>query len=202
LLTLGYVVGCKETIIIDRFCSAYDCSKYASLTAPESLLTNLQHSYNSRSLQHYMELLAPEYVFKFQPVDANEIGTPTWTRDEDSTGTRALLTTTEISGIRISFTYGPRDSSVDLSPPVDSLRIRILAPDLQIDETDGVTWVVLFSQQDFFFRKGLLENGEDPERWLIYEWDDLPAFPSPSLPGTGTTWGKLKTMYVLPKGMQ
>jgi len=168
---------------------------YASPTAPESLITNLQLSYRQREIKEYAKLLAPEFVFKFQPIDANDIGTDHWTRDQDSTGTQAMLTTTLVSDIHLNLVGGTRDVSIDASAPVDSVRIRIVTTDLQVDQTDGITWVVT-DQQDFFFRQGKAENGEDPTHWFIYEWDDLPTVAAPGLrAGGGTTWGNLKNLY-------
>jgi hypothetical protein len=199
LLVAGLFVGCDEDVV--NPCDLCDGSLYSLPTAPESLITNLQVSYRTREIEHYAELLAPEFIFKFQPIDANEIGSQFWTRDQDSTGTRALLTTTVVSEIRINLIHGGRDSSVNLSSPVDSLKIRIITTDLQVDQSDGTTWVVT-DQQGMYFRKGIEANGENPNYWWLYEWDDLPSLASPGLPVGGTTWGKLKTKYVLPKGMQ
>ena len=44
--------------------------------------------------------------------------------------------------IRINLLYGARDLTLDATPPVDSLRIRIITTDLQVDQTDGTTWVI------------------------------------------------------------
>jgi len=84
--------------------------------------------------------------------------------------------------------------SIDASPPVDSLKIRISTVDLQVDQTDGVTWVVT-DQQDLFFRKGLTANGENPNYWWIYEWDDLPTLSAPAIAVRSITWGSLKARY-------
>ena len=168
---------------------------YASPTAPESLITNLQLSYRQREIKEYAKLLAPEFVFKFQPIDANAIGTEFWTRDQDSTGTRALLTTSLVSDIRLDLFWGAKDGTVDKTAPPDSVRIRIITTDLEVDQTDGITWLIT-DQQDFFFRQGKAENGEDPTHWFIYEWDDLPTAAAPGLrAGGGTTWGNLKNLY-------
>ena len=171
-------------------------SPYASPTAPESLLTNLQLSYRRREIKEYTRLLAPEFRFKFQPLDANDIGTEYWTRDQDSTGTRALLTATLVSEIRISLLYGARDTTINFhGTPLDSLKIRVINTDLQVDQTDGITWVIT-DQQDFFFRQGKTQNGEDPTHWFIYEWDDIPTVTAPGLETGGTTtWGNLKNLY-------
>jgi hypothetical protein len=171
-------------------------ASYASPTAPESLITNLQLSYRQREIKEYAKLLAPEFLFKFQPIDANVIGTEFWTRDQDSTGTRALLTATLVSEIKISLLYGARDTTINFhGTPLDSLKIRVINTDLQVDQTDGITWVIT-DQQDFFFRQGKTQNGEDPTHWFIYEWDDLPTAAAPGLrAGGGTTWGNLKNLY-------
>jgi len=199
LLLTGGFMGCDDDVVEPTCC---DKSPYSSPTAPESLITNLQVSYRNREIEHYAEILAPDFIFKFQPLDANDIGTPFWTRDQDSTGTRALFATTEVSDIRINLIYGRRDSSVNMSPPVDSLKIRIITTDLQVDQTDGTVWVVT-DQQDLFFRQGLAANRENPSHWLIYEWDDLPTLGSPKFGGVPratwsggpTTWGNLKFLY-------
>jgi len=169
---------------------------YASPTAPESLITNLQLSYRQREIKEYAKLLAPEFRFKFQSLDANDIGTDFWTRDQDSTGTRALLTATLVSEIRINLLYGARDTTINFhGTPLDSLKIRIINTDLQVDQTDGITWVIT-DQQDFFFRQGKVQNGEDPTHWFIYEWDDIPTVAAPGLETGGTTtWGNLKNLY-------
>ena len=169
-------------------------SHYASPTAPESLITNLQLSYRQREINEYVKLLAPEFIFKFQPLDANDIGTQFWTRAQDSTGTRALLTTTLVSDIHLNLIGGGWDLSIDSSDPVDSVRVPIITTELQIDQTDGITWFVT-DQQDFFFRQGKAENGENPAHWLIYEWDDLPTLGAPGISTNRTTWGKVKSQY-------
>jgi hypothetical protein len=154
---------------------------YSQPTAPESLIANLQASYRNREIEHYAEILAPEFIFKFQPLDADDIGTPFWTRDQDSTGTRALLTTTEVSDVRIGLIYGARDTAVNFpGTPLDSLKIRIITTDLQVDQTDGTTWLVQ-DQQDMYFRKGIESNGENPDYWWLYEWDDLPTLAAPGV---------------------
>src|SRR5262245_14631435 len=116
---------------------------YSEPTAPESLITNLQVAYRTREWNNYHKILAPEFIFKFQPLDASELGYDFWTHDQDSTGTKALLSTTEVSQIKIELTYNGRDTTVNFpGTPLDSLKIRIIATDLEVDQTDGTTWVV------------------------------------------------------------
>ena len=196
VLSSGLLVyGCDSYSPICGGCHFASQAHYSLPTAPESLITNLQVSYRNREIEHYAQILAPEFIFKFQPLDANDIGSDFWTRDQDSTGTRALLTATLVSDIQINLIYGARDTTINFPrTPLDSLKIRIINTDLQVDQTDGITWVVT-DQQDMFFRKGKAENGENPDYWWLYEWDELPT---PALLGVGispTTWGKLKTEY-------
>ena len=176
-----------------------DPATYHQPTAPESLLANLQTVYKRRDFSHYMELLAPEFEFQFQPRDAQDLGVQFWTRDQDSTGTRALLTTTEVSNIRIHLAYGSPDTSINTpDTPVDSAKVRIIITDLQVDQTDGTTWVVQ-DQQEFYFRKGLTGLDEATNHWFIYKWEDLPTLlmtPSGPTPVRGVTWGRLKHLYM------
>ena len=154
---------------------------YKEPTAPESLLNNLQVSYRRREIERYAQILAPEFIFRFQPVDQNEIGKEFWTHDEDSVGTRALLTTPEVTEIRISLLFSTQDTTVNFpGTPIDSVKIRILTTNLEVDQTNEVSWVVS-DQQDMFFRLGKIENGEDPTHWFLYQWDDLPSLASPGL---------------------
>ena len=172
-----------------------DPTHYASPSAPESLISNLQVSYRRREIEQYANLLAPEFLFRFQPIDQSTIGKESWTHDEDSVGTRALLTTPEVAVIRIDLLYAGRDSSMDKTPPADSVRIRIHTTDLEIDQTNDISWVAT-DEQDFFFRKGLPANGEDHARWFMYEWDDIPTLTSPRpLPTPASTWGNIKNRY-------
>ena len=170
---------------------------YEAATSPENQIENIQIAYQRRDGQGYAKILGPEFFFKFQSIDANEIGTPYWTHNQDSTGTCALFKSPQVSGIRISLGNLMVRDSIDTSPPVDTLKIRVGTVELQVDETAGTTWVVS-DQQDMFFRKGIEANGENLDHWLLYEWDDLPTLTSVSLSpqaGRQTTWGKLKTRY-------
>jgi hypothetical protein len=210
---LGWVVlllplalaACNEDTGVDCLsgpCYPPEHGPYFVPTAPESLIANLQVSYRRREIDQYAKILAPEFKFRFQPIDANIMGTDFWTRDQDSTGTRALLTTAEVADIRINlFAYG-RDTTLNFpGTPLDTVKVRIVTTDLQVDQADGITWVVN-DQQDLFFRKGLAALGENPNYWWMYAWNDLPSLSSAGAPRTTdptpvapTTWGKLKSQY-------
>ena len=178
-LILGVAVlslkGCFNPVIVDP----KPLGTYADPTAPESLINNLQVSYRLREIEDYAKILAPEFIFRFRDVDQNTIGKEFWTRDEDSVGTRALFTAPEVAGIRISLVYSGRDTTVNTpGTPLDSIMIRILTTDLQVDQTNDVSWVVT-DQQDMFFRSGNPVSGEDSTQWFLYEWRDLPSLAGP-----------------------
>lgn len=80
-------------------------SEYLALTSPENLVENLQTAYRKQNIEEYAKLLAPEFRFKFQSVDASEIGLEYWNKDQDSTGTDALFRTPLVSDIRIDLPH-------------------------------------------------------------------------------------------------
>jgi len=182
---------------------------YLEPTSPENQIENLQRAYRDRDCDAYLRILAPEFKFQFQPIAADPIGEQFWTRNgdsnEDSTDTCALLRSPDVSAIRINLTYQGRDTTVNFpGTPLDSVKIRIVTTDLQVDQIDGTTCVVS-DQKDMFFRKGLVTLRENPNRWWLYEWDDLPTLSSSASPPRATeptsgcflTWGALMTRYHL-----
>lgn len=178
-------------------------SGYHAPTAPESLVANLEISYRRRESQEYAKILAPEFLFKLQPIDAAEFDKEFLTHAEDSTGTGHLFTAPEVSGIRIDLLHGPAEPANEIGMPAGARKIRITKTGLEVD-VDLVTFVVN-GQQDMFFRHGLAEAGEDTTRWFLFEWRDLPTQTQPELgssektggvtPVKPNTWGKLKTVY-------
>jgi hypothetical protein len=174
-------------------------SRYCAPTAPESLVANLQVSYRRREVQEYAKILAPEFIFKFQPLDAITIGKEFWTRDEDSTGTGELFRAQKVSDIRIDLLLGPVEPANQVGMPADAKKIRILQTDLQVD--NFITFLVT-DQQDMFFRPGRADAGEDTTHWFLIEWRDLPSLSQvqtggPAEPGAPsavepTTWGMVK----------
>jgi hypothetical protein len=188
--------GDGDSIIVDGWSWH---SPYVAQTAPESVLVNLQIAYCRKEIEQYARLLAPEFIFKFQGQDVADLGLEDafWYHDEDSTGTRNLFATPLVSEIRIALDAGPTTPSTVPGHPPGTMNIRILQTQLEIDQTDGTTWVVS-DQQDMFFRRGLVSAGEDTSRWFLMEWWDLD---SPGLASVSsakeTTWGKMKSLYKL-----
>jgi hypothetical protein len=176
---------------------------YREPTSPSNVVANLATAYQLRNVDEYAKLLAPEFIFKFQPVDAQEIAKEFWTRDEDIAGTGALFGATVVTTIAVSLGHGPDVPAEDLELPDDARKIRIDQVMLQVDETTGITWQV-YDLQDMFFRLGDATLGENPDHWFLIEWRDIPSTAAP-LPAAGSfigpasslpsTWGKIKSQY-------
>jgi hypothetical protein len=143
-------------------------------TSPENVVSNLAESYRRKDIDQYIKLLAPEFIFKFQPVDAQAIETDFWTRDQDSTGTDGLFRTPLVSEIRITLTHGPADTARELDLPDGTMKIRINPTFLEVDQVDGITWQVDGDIQDMFFRTGDPAAGQDSTHWFLIEWRDIP----------------------------
>jgi hypothetical protein len=171
-------------------------SPYLEPTSPSNVVANLQLAYQRREIDEYAKLLAPEFIFKFQPVDAQEIAKEFWTRDEDLAGTGALFGAAVVTSIAVSLGHGPDAPADDLELPDDARKIRIDQTFLQVDETTGITWVIT-DLQDMFFRPGDETLGEDPDHWFLIEWRDIPtaAAASGAAAVRPATWGKLKSQY-------
>lgn len=181
---------------------------YLPNTSPENLVKNLQTSYRRREIDQYTKLLAPEFVFVFQPADAGQIPNGTWNRDADSLGTGALFRTPDVSNIRIDLLFGAAEKPQETGFAEDVRQIRIKTTFLEVNESASGITLQITDPQDFFFRPGRTENGEDPGTWFLLEWRDLPSVSSPGhplnlrerslslSPETETsTWGKLKSKY-------
>jgi hypothetical protein len=154
--------------------------EYKTQTSPENVVHNLKASYVLRDIDEYAKLLAPEFIFKFQPVDAQEIAKEFWTRDEDSLGTNALFKATIVTSITIDLVHGDAEDANDLELPANAKKIRINQTFLQVDETTGITWVVS-DLQDMFFRPGDATLGEDENLWFLIEWRDIPSTAAPGI---------------------
>lgn len=178
-------------------------AEFVPQTSPEAVVANLVASYRLQNIEEYSRLLAPEYIFKFQPVDAAQLETEFWTRDQDTTGTDALFSTPLVSQITINLTHGNAVPTNEVDFPPGTMTIRINQTQLEVDQTDGITWLAQ-DIQDMFFRQGDFEAGEDSTNWFLIEWRDIPTSGAPRLgddplsaksasPGvTPISWGALR----------
>jgi hypothetical protein len=106
-----------------------------------------------------------------------------------------------VSAVRVELTHGPATPTDDPGFPSGTMQLHVDRTSLEVDQTDGITWLIN-EPQDFFFRKGLVAADEDTTRWFILVWRDLDLSGRPSaLPGAATpavksmSWGRLKALY-------
>lgn len=170
---------------------------YSELTSPENLVANLQVAYRRREIGKYAELLSSDFRFLFGPMDQGESGTvESWTAEQDSTGTDALFRTPLVSSIRIELLPGDSGEPTELGHPPDAVRIQLSHVRLEVDQVDGTTFLVT-QPQDLYFRPGREALGEDPARWYLLEWRELPLPAAPKPGGVrNTTWAVLKSRYI------
>ncbi len=148
--------------------------EYLPQTSPENVVNNLATSYERREIEQYAKLLDPEFIFKFQTADVPEgLERDYWNRDEDSTGTGALFdATTLVSTITLDLgAYESEDAGRPDLP--GGRRIRLTHVKLEVEQVDGITYLVQGDIQDMYFRKGSVEAGTDSTYWYLVEWQDL-----------------------------
>jgi hypothetical protein len=201
-------LGCKEKITGSGGDPLFP--QYKAATSPENVAYNLQTCYQRRDIDAYGKLLAPEFRFYFQPSAVpQDLGRPYWVHDEDSTHTAILFRTPQVNGIQITLTYGPAIVPPELDMGAAGwMKIHAQAH-LEVDDVNGVTYIVAGDFEDFYFRKGLLQNaGEDTASWYLVEWHDIenpggygvgapmagPAGVEPAA-AQETSWGSIKNQY-------
>jgi len=168
------------------------------LSSPQAVFEALQEAYRTRDTALYQELLAPEFTFRFQPVDAAELETDTWTREDDLLGTEALFRSPDVRKIDIELVALEATQPSEVQFAEDVQMIRVTQTALTVLESRDA--FLVYDQQDFFFRPGHEADGEDPGRWYLLEWRDLAPSGSADirdrLPVRGITWGSLKLRYL------
>lgn len=142
------------------------------LSHPDSLLNDLQASYERKEIEPYANLLASEFKFLFQTEDVTpDIPLGFWNRDEDSTGTRNLFEAPDVLKMEIDLLKVDEDTDYILEGNVVT-RI-IVQTTLSVPTVGDITYFVNGDQHYFYFREGAEEDGEDPERWYIVQWEDI-----------------------------
>lgn len=184
-------------------------SVYLEPTSPENVVQNLALAYRRQEIEPYAKLLAPEFVFKFQPVDVAELLIDQWGKDQDVAGTGGLFGTPMVGDIRINLPHDPAAAPTEPGFDPGVMKIRVRPTQLEVDQiagnNAGITYQVDGDIQDMFFRPGKADLGENPDHWFLFEWRDLPNPTAASRPGArsatgpavapGATWGHIKTLF-------
>ena len=142
---------------------------YRQFNVPENLIRNLELAYTKRDIDAFDELLAPEFVFRFQPGDARELGRDSWGREEEIQSTRNLFESSRVKDIQIRLHYLPAEPSTEKGLE-HTMKVLVTQAFLTVREEEAV-YQVPGHPQEFFLRR---DHRNHPERWMIVEWRDLP----------------------------
>ena len=159
-------------------------------------MQQFQNAYRRREIEPYVTLLAPEFVFVLQEVDATNLPEGFWDRDQDSTCTRAMFDSNQVVDIRLSWDwFDPQPSTTTAG--ASASRIAVIVH-LDVDIDGGFTTLrIPGDTHHIFLRQGIAENGEDTDHWFISEWRDLGNADGTGKPQAveSTTWGNVKVAF-------
>jgi hypothetical protein len=142
---------------------------YRQLNVPENVIRNLELAYAKRDIDAFAGLLAPDFIFRFQPGDARELGRDAWGREEEIRSARGLFESTRVKDIQIRLHYHPAEPATEKGLE-HTMKVVVTQAFLTVREEEAI-YQVPGHPQEFFLRRG---HGGHPERWMIVEWRDLP----------------------------
>lgn len=143
---------------------------YLSPAQPMNVIANLEAAYANRDIDAYRELFAPEFVFRFQPKDARELGRESWGLEDELRSAERLFESSEVRWVVIRLT------KLFVAPATargleHTTMVVVAHTFLRIERAGKPTLQVNGDRQEFYLRE-VAEQGEG--RWLIVEWRDLP----------------------------
>jgi hypothetical protein len=143
---------------------------YLCRAQPMNVIANLEAAYANRDIDAYRELFAPEFVFRFQPEDARELGRASWGLEDELRSAQRLFESSEVKRVVI------RLAKLSVAPATErglehTMRVVVAHTFLRIERAGKSTLQVNGDRQEFYLRE-VVEQGES--RWLIVEWRDLP----------------------------
>jgi hypothetical protein len=178
----------------------------ADLSAPESLVVQLQVAYELREAERFNELLAPEFYFGLHQFDALYAPADHWGRGQEVLATGALFEGTDfgssgvfVERIRLRLTTAPAGPATLEEFPGEDLRmIRVMDTALDVDLSSDTTLRVNGDRQLFWFRRGRAVGDEDPARWYLLRWEDQanparkPTLTDGPVPVAHFSWGWIR----------
>ena len=182
---------------------------YLPQTSEDNVIENLQRAYRMRDINAFMQLLAADYQWYFDPVTREQLGIEFWTRTEDSLATAALFSCPEVKRIEIELGW-PAGSAMDagfLPPRVNWTKLFLsdvfLDIDIKPEDQETTTFRDEQQQQRFYFRRGRTNPPSGPADTLVYivEWQDKGATNSLGVglaASERVTWGGIKSICFHP----
>lgn len=163
-------------------------------TTPENVITNLVTIYNDSvrtaegRREAFADLLWPDFLFHFQPVDQSSCGCVNWGRD-DEIKTHANIFSRQDRGEIYSLTL-----EMDISPATDLDPPDPTKPGWKEVMATNVDLLLLVTRQDGYRVTGGqagFQMTRSGDRWTIGDWYDLPRPEAVE----SSTWGRIKAIY-------
>jgi hypothetical protein len=193
LLTL-FLPGCGD----DKKTTEPVPSHYRPQSSIENVLYNLRESYMRRDLAAYRLLFAPEFEFRFNPLDALNPsgGTPlSWNLAEECRAADSLFSSTQVDSISIEWLFA--DAATDSAGTwiVQPTTARVLIASRNLDG-EPLVYLVSDAPERFYLRSYPQERASDGQPlWRVTRWADGIRFRNAG-PGSETlTWGMIKFIF-------
>jgi len=184
---------------------------YAAATSPDSLLANLLTAYAERDAVGFAALLAGDFEFIFSAIDVQDPDVPSdeLDRTEEVLLHEQMFGDDYVQTLILNFEYDSASLEYDelRSTPTDSL------------------WTILLTNVDLFLFGGTPDHPDEPaayemengveQLWFRKTGETDPASDAPlweiarikehnfgggGKPAEGATWGKIKSMFIVPPG--
>ena len=191
LLVLGLVTGCGDDTTGPEGPGPYPLD----LSEPDSLMQQLLWSYKNREIDPYRELLAQDFVFRFQPGYVGPLG-DSLDGTLDAIATATMFASSDVVDVRLAMTWlPPTDEMWDGEP---AKRIVLSDMLLDVEQSNHVTLRVYGQTQHFYFRPGKAEFGENTGRYYLVGWQDVGSggFARLGAAVEESTWGSIKVHFL------
>lgn len=161
-------------------------------TQIENLLADLEQAWIRREIDRYADLLSEDFVFVFQEDDADGIPNGYWNKSEDVLGVGRIFNSSQVTAIRSDLTWGqPQDGETTKINEELATRLIVFDTFLDVDLDGGETTLRIDGDVQWFYcQMGDENQGEDPSRWYIVEWQDLGSTTLAAV--EPSSWGRLK----------
>ncbi len=143
---------------------------YLAPSDPMNVIANLEAAYTNRDIDAYRELFAPEFVFRFQPQDARELGRASWGLEDELRSAERLFESSEVKRVVIRLATLPAEPAT-AEGLQHTMLVAVTHTFLCVERVGKSPLQVNGDRQEFYLRE-VVEQGE--VRWLIVEWRDLP----------------------------
>jgi hypothetical protein len=176
-------------------------SDYLPQSSMSNVLANLKTAYEKRNLQEYLKLFSPDYVFIFNPADANDPDSPTptqWGLAEEQTSTSNMFTDTRVESIQLDLVQEAATRADSALYGAGIWRVKVLGANLRVNtrtETgEPLTYLVPGTLEVFYFRLDPHRLATDGQpTWCIVRWEDQPFLRAWKT--EGKSWGEIKSIY-------